>query len=189
MKADQGLSVLRKVNRLKLVPRTGWMLRGVQPAESVAEHTYGVALTALLLADLIDEPVDRERLLILSLLHDLAESITGDIPRPAGLLFPPTVKKSIEERALASLLESWPDGERYLALWHEYEDGSTVEGRLMGDADRLELLIQADAYEQVGARGLDEFWEELSADQFAYEATWRLVQQLVAERQAEVKEP
>jgi len=73
MNSDRALKVLRAANRLKLVPRTGWLLRGVQPAESVADHTYGVALTALLLADLIAELVDRERLLILALLHDLAD--------------------------------------------------------------------------------------------------------------------
>lgn len=189
MQADHGLNVLRRVNRLKLVPRTGWLLRGVQPAESVAEHSYGVALISLLLADLIDEPVDRERLLILSLLHDLAESITGDIPRPAGLLFPPSAKKSLEERALVSLLEGWPDGEHYLALWHEYEDGSTVEGRLVRDADQLEMLIQADAYERAGSRGLDEFWQKLDEEQFAFAATWEIVRQLVEERQPKSTAP
>lgn len=183
MTPDLVLSLLRATNRLKLVPRTGWLLRGVQPAESVAEHSYGVALTALLLADLTDATVDRGRLLTLSLLHDLAESITGDIPRPANHFFPPDAKKTLEEQALAALLKDWPSGETYVTLWREYEEASTAEGRLVRDADRLEMLLQADAYERAGAAGLDEFWAELAEDQFAFEATWEIVVQLVEERE------
>ncbi|MFQ5595893.1 MAG: HD domain-containing protein [Anaerolineae bacterium] len=182
MKSDRVLSVLRAANRLKLVPRTGWLLRGVQPAESVADHTYGVALTALLLADLIVEPVDRVRLLIMALLHDLAESVTGDIPTPAGRFFPPEAKEAAEEQAVASLLEDWPAGDAHVELWREYKEASTVEGRLVRDADRLEMLLQADAYERAGATGLDEFWDELTEEKFAFSATWQIVQQLVEAR-------
>jgi len=182
MNSDRALKVLRAANRLKLVPRIGWLLRGVQPAESVADHTYGVALTALLLADLIDEAVDRERLLVLALLHDLAESVTGDIPTPAGLFLPTDVKEAAEEQALASLLEDWPAGETYVERWREYKEASTVEGRLVRDADRLEMLLQADAYERAGATGLDEFWDGLAEDQFAFSATWQIVRQLVEGR-------
>ncbi|MFQ5855625.1 MAG: HD family hydrolase [Anaerolineae bacterium] len=176
------MNFLRAANRLKLVPRAGWLLRGVQPAESVADHTYGVALTALLLADLIDETVDRERLLILALLHDLAESITGDIPSPASRFFPPGAKESVEEQAVISLLQDWPAGEDYVELWQEYQEVSTVEGRLVRDADRLEMLLQSDAYERAGAAGLDEFWDDLAEDQFAFDATWQIVRHLVKER-------
>lgn len=183
MAPDRVLNVLRAANRLKLVPRTGWLLRGVQPAESVADHTYGVALTALLLADLIDEPVNRERLLILALLHDLAESVTGDIPSPAGPFFPPGVKEAAEEQALSALLEDWPAGEAHVKLWREYQEASTVEGRLVRDADHLEMLLQGDAYERAGATGLDEFWDALAADQFAFSATWQIARRLLEERQ------
>jgi len=183
MNPGKALKALRAANRLKLAPRTGWLLRGVQPAESVADHTYGVALTALLLADLIDEAVDRERLLTLALLHDLAESVTGDIPSPAGRFFPSGVKEEAEEQALASLLEDWPAGQTHVELWREYKAASTVEGRLVRDADRLEMLLQADAYERAGATGLDEFWDDLTPEQFAFDVTWQIVQQIVVERQ------
>lgn len=186
MAPDQVLNALRAANRLKLVPRTGWLLRGVQPAESVADHTYGVALTALLLADLIDEPVDRERLLVLALIHDLAESVTGDIPTPPGHFFPTDVKNTVEEQALASLLEGWPTRGRYMALWREYKEAATVEGRLVRDADRLEMLLQADAYERAGAAGLDEFWDEIAEEQFAFDATWKIVRELIDERRGRV---
>lgn len=189
MKPNQALHILRAANRLKLVSRTGWLLRGVQPAESVADHTYGVALTALFLADLIDESVHRERLLILALLHDLAESVTGDIPTPAGRFFPPGAKEKLEAQAVASLLQDWPAGQDYVELWQEYAEASTVEGRLVRDADRLEMLLQADTYERAGAAGLDEFWDHVTEDQFNFNATWQIVKQLVKEREARRQHP
>ena len=79
------ISVLLELQRLKRLDRTGWVLRGLPPgAESVAAHSYGVALTAMLLADECaarGAGVDAERVLRLALLHDLQETRTGDMPR------------------------------------------------------------------------------------------------------------
>jgi 5'-deoxynucleotidase YfbR-like HD superfamily hydrolase len=59
-----------------------------------------------------------------------------------------------------------------------------VEGRLVKDADRLERLIQAAAYERAGAADLDEFWEELGPDDFTFPASWQLVQALRSQRRS-----
>src|SRR5215207_6666461 len=79
------LSVLLELQRLKRLDRTGWVLRGLPPgAESVAAHSYGVALTAMLLADECAArgvAVDAGRVLRIALLHDLQETRTGDMPR------------------------------------------------------------------------------------------------------------
>jgi putative hydrolase of HD superfamily len=69
------LSVLLELQRLKRLDRTGWVLRGLPAgAESVAAHSYGVALTAMLLADEAaarGAVLDVERVVRLALLHDL----------------------------------------------------------------------------------------------------------------------
>ncbi|MBK7599669.1 MAG: HD domain-containing protein [Acidobacteria bacterium] len=41
--------------RLKAVPHVGWLLRGVRDVESVASHTFGVAIVSMLLADIARE--------------------------------------------------------------------------------------------------------------------------------------
>jgi putative hydrolase of HD superfamily len=184
MKPERALDFLREVNRLKLVPRTGWLLRGVWPGESVADHSYGMAVTALVLADLVEEPVDRERLLVMALIHDLAETITGDVPYPAGRFFPEQAKTVAEEQVLGKMLDGLPIRDDYITLWREYKSGSSVEGRLVKDADRLERLIQAAAYERAGAADLDEFWEELGPDDFTFSASWQLVETLRSERRS-----
>src|SRR5947209_12195820 len=88
------LSVLLELQRLKRLDRTGWVLRGLPPgAESVAAHSYGVALAAMLLADECTArgvELNVERVLRLALRHDLKGARTGerareraDIPRSA----------------------------------------------------------------------------------------------------------
>lgn len=152
-------------SQLKRVPRTGWLLRGVGRAdtESVAEHTYGMAMTALVLAQWIDEPIDVGRLLSICLLHDLAESQILDLVPSALRYLTREAKQAAEEAALTDLLRDMPCGEEWLALWREFEDGSSPEGRLARDADRIEMMVQAAAYERAGWKQLGEFWES-SAD-------------------------
>ncbi len=69
--------------KLKSVPRTGWLDRGVEPVqvESVADHSFGVALLAWACAlqrRAEGAAIDPERVLKLAIIHDLAEAETGD---------------------------------------------------------------------------------------------------------------
>ena len=153
------LTLLRQSVRLKWLPRTGWLLRGVADPESVAEHSWGVALLALFLADAVDEPLERDKLLTIALIHDLPEAVLSDIPTPAAQFFPPTAKREAEEAVLTDLLAPLSEAERLLGWWREFEEGSSPEGRLVQDADRLEMLLQALMYEESRGARLDEFWE------------------------------
>src|SRR5512140_3852220 len=95
------LDALLRANNLKSVPRSGWVMHGVPEAESVADHTFGVAFVALALAQALgtDTPLDRGKLLSTALLHDLAESLTGDIPLPARRFLPEGAKRAAEHAA------------------------------------------------------------------------------------------
>ncbi len=153
------LGLLLQFQQLKRTLRTGWVMRGVPDAESVADHSFGVAFISLLLADLVDQPLDRAKVLTIALLHDLPESVTGDIPSPAMRYFPAGAKQRAELEILAALLDDVPSAEQWRAWWVEFEEGASVEARIVHDADRLDMLIQAYVYEQTtGNRWLDEFW-------------------------------
>jgi putative hydrolase of HD superfamily len=152
------LALYNKAATLKLLPRTGWLQRGVAGAESVAEHTFGVALLALLVGDSISG-LDRSRLLATALLHDLAETHLSDLPASARRLLGAEAKHAAERRALEELLEHAPEREQYMRLWDEYAAGSSPEARLTKGLDRIEMLIQALAYERAGNRNLAEFWQ------------------------------
>ena len=167
-KVDCMLELFLTGNRLKSLQRQGWAMRGVSLPESVAEHSHQMAVVALFLLDACDEELDREKVLTIALLHDMPEVATTDIPDPAVRLLGRQHKRQAEEQALRSLMEGLPGASEYLSWWREFEEASSPEGRLVRDADRLELMLQAYAYERAGHRGLDEFWEAMAANSWYY---------------------
>jgi putative hydrolases of HD superfamily len=165
---DRLLNLLESVNNLKQLPRTGWLLAGVAMPESVADHTCAVALYAFFLADIINadpgpqglaQPLDTTKVLQIALLHDLAESLLTDLPKRTSQLLGNGVKHSAEDAALVQLLDGQPGGEKFRTLWQEYASGSTPEGRLVKDADKLEMVHQALLYQRRGHANLEEFWQ------------------------------
>ena len=142
---------------LKLLPRVGWLQRGIANAESVAEHSFGLAALALIFTA-ADDAVDRERVLAMALMHDVAEALIGDLPFSARRLIGEAVKRDAERRALIELCTPIPGGDHLIRLWEEYAAGATREARLVKALDRVETLVQALAYEHAGNRLLDEFW-------------------------------
>lgn len=179
MEADSALQLLLSVNQLKRVPRTGWLMRGVASAESVSDHTFGVAFVALVLAHMLEQSVDVAKVLTIALLHDLPEGILGDIPAPASRHFPPAAKHAAEEQILRSLFDGFLGADEWREWWQEFEEQASVEARLVRDADRIDLLIQAFVYEETtGNCWLEEFWEETTADSFRLTASRALFEAL-----------
>lgn len=184
---DQAFTALNalqgRLQTLKLLPRTGWLQRGLQNVESVAEHSFGVAALALVVGDQLPG-VDRGRLLAIALVHDLAEALIGDLPASASRLIGKAAKHEAERKALLELFGALPQGEGYLELWEEYCRGASAEARLVKALDRLEMLAQALAYERAGARGLGEFWEERDGWGEEFPLVRALAEQLFAEHEA-----
>jgi putative hydrolase of HD superfamily len=184
MDASAALQLLLDAHRLKRVPRTGWVMRGVAEAESVADHSFGVAFLSLILAELVDQPLDNAKLLTIALLHDLPESVVSDLPTPATGHFPPGAKQEAEMKVLGELLRQLPCAKQWRAWWQEFEDGTSAEGQLVRDADRLDMLIQAYVYEQTtGNRWLEEFWSSSEVSSFEFAAAQRLYEELRALRE------
>jgi putative hydrolase of HD superfamily len=157
------LSTLIELQRLKRLDRTGWTLRGLpNGTESVAAHSFGVSVTAMLLADRCTTAgvtIDVEKLLRIALLHDWAETRVGDMPRTATLYFGSDARKQAETAAFADIVNPVDANGSYANLYDDYERRRSLEARLVKAADVLDLLIQVLALERAGARGLDEFWE------------------------------
>jgi putative hydrolase of HD superfamily len=144
---------------LKSLPRTGWRLAGIKDCESVAEHSYRVALLALILSELV-EGVDRAKMVQMALLHDLPESLVTDLPRTAVELIGRDAKRQAERDAWAELMPVDPPLESWRALWEEFEAEETSEAKLIRAADRLEMLFQAYEYERSGYANLESFWQD-----------------------------
>jgi putative hydrolase of HD superfamily len=174
MDQDQLISLLLETTTLKRLPRAGWLLRGVPDAESIADHGFGTAFVVLALADVLNAsgtlpaPLDTGRALAIAVLHDLPEARLTDLPGPTQQLIPREVKAEAEVKALEALTAALPSAERFQALWREFEDASTPEGRLVRDADRAEMMIQCLRYELSGSRGLDDFWAGMDRHAWHY---------------------
>ena len=168
------LSTLIELQRLKRLDRTGWTLRGLpNGTESVAAHSFGVSVTAMLLADELNArgiTVDVEKVLRIALLHDWAETRVGDMPRTATLYFGSEARKQAETAAFSDVIGDLKTGASlYANLYDDYEHRSSLEARLVKAADVLDLLVQVLALERAGARGLDEFWEVAEKPEFNLE--------------------
>ncbi len=155
--------------QLKRIPRMGWLMRGAPlggQAENVAAHSYGVVFLTMLLLDLDKQELDRDLALRIAILHDLAESLIGDLPKMATKFISKESKHRAEQDALSEILEQTPFATEYLTLWQAYNTAQSAEARLVKDADRLDMMIQAYLYEQAGQRNLHDFWENCSSDAF-----------------------
>jgi putative hydrolase of HD superfamily len=178
--------------RLKSVPRIGWLLRGVRDVESVAAHSFGVAVIAMLLADRARSrgvEVNVERLLRMALMHDLTEARTGDLPSTIKQYFDRAAVRAADERIVEEMVaELGQTGQSYLELWRDYERRASIEARLVKAADKLDLLVQSREYEKGGARSLQEFWETAD-DDFAKLGVDDLISDLIEELKESGKEP
>ncbi|MFZ1076481.1 MAG: HD domain-containing protein [Nitrosotalea sp.] len=137
------------VSELKKVPRKGWKEKvGIKDPESVADHSYGTAVMAMIFSDNAGN-LDTERIVKMALLHDLAESITGDfIPGEIQK----ENKKTVETQAMEEILSKLPPHllDKYHSLWKEYVDCTSKEAVLLHEIDRLEMAIQAAKYSGEG---------------------------------------
>jgi putative hydrolases of HD superfamily len=186
------LNILIELQRLKCLDRTGWTLRGLpNGTESVAAHSFGVGITAMMLADEIGArglPVNTGRVLRMALVHDWAETRVGDMPRTATHYFGAETRKSAEARAFADIVGGAGVVEsEYQNLYDDYEQRQSIEARIVKAADVIDLLIQAFALERAGAKGLDEFWEvavdaDFQLPAIAQTVVREVLDSLVAER-------
>lgn len=157
-KAASFLSFFRLVGRLKETKRTGWVRSGVQGAESVSDHMYRMSLIAFTAAS--DAGVDGLHAAKLALVHDLAEALVGDITPHDGIT--PQAKRKREQDAMRvicdDLLKGMEVGLELYDLWFEYEMGDSEEARFVKQIDKLEMVLQADEYEQAQGLDLDDFF-------------------------------
>jgi putative hydrolase of HD superfamily len=150
---------LDAAGRLKRLKRAGWVRVGVPEPESVADHSYRLALLALLLGPRLGLNV--EELVRLALLHDLAEARVGDLTPADGI--PPDEKQSRETAAFGEIVEAVPEGPELRATWREYEQGAGREARAVRQLDKLEMALQALEYEQAIGRDPEKFRKESTA--------------------------
>ena len=136
MEAKELLRVLHTAERLKDETRHCYTSGGRR--ESVAEHSWRLALTALFLRDEFPA-LDMDRVIRMCLIHDLGECFTGDIPS--------FLKSGGDEERERSARETWvaslpaPYSVELKTLYAEMDALETDEARLYKALDKLEAVI------------------------------------------------
>ncbi len=151
------LAFIREANSLEQIRRGGFVISGIPEGESVQAHSHGVALTALGLAELEGKPVDRAKLLLMALLHDIAESRTGDMVLRYQHYFPDGALAAAEAAAGGEILASLPAS--WKAAYEESLALKTYEARLVHAADKLQMMLKVCAYEDQRRGDLEKFWK------------------------------
>lgn len=151
---------LLTVANLKSVVRTGWSLVGVHNPESVADHSFMTAILGLTLID--EEDCNKDKLIRLCIVHDLLESLTGDIVWQRGgeqNFLVKSEKERLEKDALDVLFnESTYAMQNIKELVEEYISQTSIEAKLVKELDKLEMALQASIYrEQMNTSDFESF--------------------------------
>ena len=138
------LRVLRLAEKLKYELRHSYTSTGRQ--ESVAEHTWRMALMAVLIEPFLEKEIDIGKVLKMIIIHDLVEAEAGDIPVLDLMRNPELrqVKHDNEQKAITRIRKELDGstGDDIYNLWQEFEKKETYEAKLVNALDKLEVQIQ-----------------------------------------------
>ena len=136
---------LFEAGRLKRLPRSGWLLAGINHCESVADHSFRVALIGYILA--LMENTDPGEVVCMCLLHDIPETRLGDIDGIGKKYL--NKNKAVEREVFKEQTASMPNviSEALDTLSGElFGSRHSLAANLVSDADKLECFIQALEY-------------------------------------------
>lgn len=158
------IDFLQYSERLEALPRTGWLFAGIKDCESVASHSYQVALTAMWLADQSSLDVDVAMVLRMALLHDIGEAVLTDLPPLAKSLIGDV--SDAEGKAVAHVLREAPAA--WSKVWHRYETRQCLESKIVKAADVIQLLSKALIYDEQRRGNLESFFENVPRTQIPF---------------------
>ena len=157
------LNFMIRIEGLKRTARTGWNMefppdsrfktRKVDGAESVADHSWSVAMFALAVA--YELGLNPLKIVSMAMVHDVSELITLDIVTATldgeERRRAEAEKYRLENAAMREIFLPLGDfGRRCYALWLEFEDQVSPEARVLKQIDKLETCIQALLYGEQG---------------------------------------
>ena len=136
---EQVLDFIVEIEKLKDVHRKTRPV-GLERYENSAEHSWHVCLSALMLKDFANEPVDIDRVIKMLLIHDLGEIDAGVTIIYAGET---AEQKSQESAGLRRIVGMLPPGkgDEYLSLWEEFEAGQTNDAKFAKAIDRIPPIL------------------------------------------------
>ena len=149
------LQFLLSVSRLQRLRRTGWLRCGVREPETVAGHMFRMGMMGLMVGGV--------EAAIISICHDMAETVIGDITPHCNVSNED--KAAREDEAFRALVKDLPGHIVHLIYgsFRRYEDQKPgdVEAKLVKDLDKFDMILQALEYEKRDKKGkyLQQFFD------------------------------
>jgi putative hydrolases of HD superfamily len=142
--SDDPTALFAAAGKLKALKRRGWVKAGILDGESVADHTFRMAIIGAYLADLMK--LDPGKIMRMCLIHDIAESEIGDVtPEEKSS---EESHKSKEDEVAKSIFDTLPPKIRKQLLqdWNELMGNRTNEAKLVWQIDKLEMGLTMKDY-------------------------------------------
>lgn len=144
LKYSDILNFFSEAQKLKTTLRYIYLQGGKQ--ESTAEHSWQLCLMVPIVTKTLNLNIDVHRALMIALVHDLPEAITGDIDaiKIAKKEISKEEKNRLEVEAIKELSDKLPEssGQEILNLWQEYEAGESNEAKFIKALDKIETVFQ-----------------------------------------------
>jgi 5'-deoxynucleotidase YfbR-like HD superfamily hydrolase len=165
------LHFLIEIGKLKKMPRTGFVWLGIKNPETIAQHTFRVAIMNWILGRKTTPGLNLRKVIKISLVHDLCEVYAGDMTPYWGLLpkdkkkrkeilkrwirLPKKIKEKRdreklkkEKKSLQKLIKHLEPNlkKEIMNCWLEYERLYSKEGRFVKQGDKVETLLEALEY-------------------------------------------
>jgi len=139
---DDQLAFLIEADKLKSVIRGTTLCDGSRH-ENTGEHSWHIALYALVMAEHAVKPVNVDRVIKMLLLHDLVEIDAGDVPIHSAAARDEAAQIAIETKAADRIFGLLPDDQAvaFRALWDEFEAAKTHDAIFAKSIDRVQPVI------------------------------------------------
>jgi putative hydrolase of HD superfamily len=149
-KNPNGSAIIKLINFLHFAEGLKTELRNgktsAEKHESVADHSWRVALMTVLFAPYLEKEINIEKALKIALIHDLVEIITGDKPLFLYEKDEKMRKMKFEDefQAMKKIKSMLPIdmGDQFFKLWEEFEHASSYEGKFVKALDKIEAQLQ-----------------------------------------------
>ena len=144
------ISFYMQYNHLKNIYRQGWLkvrigLEHREKCESVADHSFSMALLAITMIEKYKLPYDTLKCIKMCIIHELGEIYAGDYTPYDNIT--KEEKHLKEKEAIQKVLKQLDFDNDFLQLWKEFEKRETEEAKFVKNLDELEFLLQSAAYE------------------------------------------
>lgn len=135
------VSFIKEIDKLKYIQRKTKLFNSDRH-ENDAEHSWHLAMMAIVLAEHSDKPIDILKVVKMVLIHDIVEIDAGDIfLYDTSKNHTNTDEELIAAKRIFGLLPTDQAAE-YISIWEEFEEGMTDEAKFAKAMDRFEPLLQ-----------------------------------------------